>query len=256
MLHTHTLEANVKMLASKALTAFSFVFLLFLGGCTSEEGLHDSQVSGEATTRDIGDSCAPDLTNCTPGVFAFLTVLPQYPTCEFEISLDYSLCNAFGSSSIHIGDFEIVFQYEVAGGLPCAQFESDLQNAMTNGTIDQFVSNFNSQIWDIAIENLLQSQITQGLALFTIEYNASSCYFYCINKVTKKGQSYDMLTRYACGDGCCKIITTYQPDNSGDFVQTNVSDLSDSDCGTSSLVLCPSGGFATSCQYSCSEYLN
>lgn len=245
------------MLASKALTAFSFVFLLFLGGCTSEEGLHDSQVSGEAITRDIGDSCAPDLSGCTPGVLTFLTVLPQYPGCEFEISLNYRLCNTINSVSYLIEDFEIVFQYEVIGGGPCVLFETDLQNSMSNGTVDQFVSDFNSQIWDIAINNLLQLQASQNsVPTMAIEYYGKSCYYYCIEKRNIKGQAFETLTRYACGDGCCKINTTYQQNNIGEYIQTSVQDLSDGDCGTTSIVSCPSGGFATSCQYSCSEYLN
>ncbi len=156
----------------------------------------------------IGKSCIPDIkTNlvCSPGIFPTAIQLPQYPGCTFYISANYVRCSdwALGTEYIHMGDFSIIEH-------DCPQFNTDMTNAINNGTKETFIAQFNGSVWGV-LTNYLLSQ-TNGIWSNTVlEYMVAACNQICIVEKRFSDTQFTALVpvNNRCSEDCCRRITNY-----------------------------------------------
>ena len=178
------------------------LFAVALVQCSKEVATTEEN-DGEIVLRDslssIGTSCLHTITfpvNCTSGVFTWIINLPQYPDCDFEVSVDYYLCPGVGALAIHMGDFRWHLEFG------CPEFYADLDTAYINGTEDQFIIEFNQSVWRKVTENLLAYFTSQNYhGVLQVEYIVGACMYLC---------GADLLY---CGETCCRKVNIWERDS-------------------------------------------
>jgi hypothetical protein len=150
-----------------------------------------------SSTRGIGESCLdePPNSGCEFGQYNWSIIIPEYPHCIFEISLDYYVCGTGpvgGSVAIHVGDFEILSHN-------CQDFVDDQQDALANGDEAEFNISFNQSIWRQVTSNIINGTgILPGVnSIIELEYNIGACKFQCSTSTLD------------CGEACCRRHNTY-----------------------------------------------
>ncbi len=200
----------------KTIKFFSIIALLIgfsfaLMQCAKEDNkFKNSLTSSPLQNRNsgIGSSCIGETPSpCYDGVYTWSIRIPDYPECEFIVTLNYFVCLGEGGGRIHMGDFDYTVNYG------CTEFYEDWENAIRNGSEDQFYTNFNQQVWTEVTKNLLSSQTTHYWFYAELEYNVGSCIYLCER---------DALM---CGDACCQRTNEWEKDQQGNWILTKKGEI-------------------------------
>lgn len=149
--------------------------------------LNEDELKVEARSTGLGQSCLePQPFPCQSGTYTWNIQIPDYPECVFNVSVNYYACLGTYANRLHLGDFRDSI---IVG---CESFTSDWRWAVLNGTEQQFITNFNQQVWHVVTQSLLNTSpvSTWGVAVF--EYNIGACKYLC---------NFDILD---CGETCCQ----------------------------------------------------
>ncbi|MBK7096774.1 MAG: hypothetical protein IPH57_17545 [Saprospiraceae bacterium] len=197
---------------------FISIFILLCGftfalvQCTKDEATK-SELKGSKIEYRTSNPCAPDLgnnPNCDSVSFDYFVSIPMYPGCQFRVQFLYWECiDGLGNIAYHLSDYQIISH-------DCPQYNTDLQNAMNNGTINIFNIAFGKQIWN-AITVLLLNSTSPSLGAITLEYYVASCAKECY---WKSRTGFWLGKRYSCGENCCIAQRNYNKIN-GVWILTN-----------------------------------
>ena len=187
--------------------------------------------------------------SCDLGTFAGAVIIPGFPNCFFNVICDYDFCFTGSYNSFHLSDF-IIDEYV------CDAYNDSIDFHAANGTLAEFETRFNQQVWRQITLGLLSSNfISLGSTSFT--YNIRSCTKSCYVEIDHGNE----LTEWRriemdCGSGCCKIRRNYRRENELWQLQS-VEDLSDpSDCWTDDPQRCPlCTVYTTECRQKCDDLL-
>lgn len=106
-----------------------------------------------------------------------------------------------------MGDFDYVANYG------CNDFYNDWDNAIQNGTEEQFYTHFNQQIWTVITNNLLNSSSLNYWNFAEFEYNVGSCKYLCERDALR------------CGDACCLKVNTWERNKNGEWELTEEGEI-------------------------------
>ena len=126
--------------------------------------------------------------------------LPSYPNCSFEIQFFFWECNISNYEVVyHVSDPQIVNQY-------CSQYNTDLQNAMNNGTIESFNLNIYRQVWQ-KVNSWLLNNTSPTKTVVEMDHYVASCSKMCY-WISRNGGWVGW--KYPCGENCCKLFMYYK----------------------------------------------
>lgn len=184
---------NIKLIISL------LIFSIFINySCTDSNNIQkDENIEANLDYRDgiNGNSCLENPSSaCDSGNYVWQIVLPQYPNCKFNISIDYYAClNGGGDLAIHLGDFELSSPEE-----DCQDYIDGLKKALINGTEAQFTVEFNQSVWREVTSNILNGYLHQSVvSVLEVEYNIGACKYLCY------------LDALDCGEACCRKRNIY-----------------------------------------------
>jgi len=190
------------------LTILLGIFIYSCSDSNIKEPENESSLELQSRSTGIGESCLGETpAACYDGVYSWPIVIPDYPNCEFIVTVDYYTCIGLGGGRVHFGDFDYVVN------IGCNEFYDDWDDAIQNGTEDQFYTHFNQQIWQAVTLNLLNVAPLSLWQVAQIEYNVGSCIYLCEREALR------------CGDACCQKTNIWERNKKGDWELTEEGDI-------------------------------